>query len=58
MRKRDRINFRVDTELRAALAAYTADEDCSEAETIREAIWLFLESEGYGRPKRKGYRKR
>ena len=58
MRKSDRINFRLGPDLRQALQAYTTRADRSEAATIREAVWLFLESEGYGRPARKGAKKR
>ena len=56
--KCDRIDFRLGPELRSTLQAYTERYDRSEAETIREAVWLFLESKGYRRPKRKGGKKR
>ena len=58
MKKTDRINFRLGPDLRTALQAYTEREDRSEAETIREAVWLFLESKGHGRTRRKGGKKR
>ena len=56
--KTDRINFRLGPELRSALQLYTQRYDRSEAEAIREAVWLFLESKGYGRLMRKGAKKR
>ena len=58
MEKTDRINFRLGPELRSTLQAYILRYDRTEAETIREAVWLFLESKGYGRPIRKGAKKR
>ena len=58
MKKTDRINFRLGPDLRQVLQAYTEHEDRSEAATIRQAVWLFLESEGYRRPVRKGPKKR
>ena len=45
MKKPDRINFRLGPDLRQVLQAYTEHEDRSEAATIRQAVWLFLESE-------------
>ena len=56
--KTDRINFRLGPELRTALQAYVQRYDRTEADTIREAVWLFLETKGYGRPRRKGAKKR
>ena len=58
VKKTDRINFRLGPDLRSTLQAYTDREDRSEAATIRQAVWLFLESEGYSRPTRKGAKKR
>jgi len=49
MEKTDRINFRLGPDLRETLQAYTQRYDRTEADVIREALWLFLESKGYGR---------
>ena len=56
--KTDRINFRLGPDLRNVLQAYVQRYDRTEADTIREAVWLFLETKGYGRPRRKGAKKR
>ncbi len=56
--KTDRINFRLGPELREALLSYAGRYDRTEADVIREAVWLLLESKGYGRPSRKGGKKR
>jgi len=56
--KTDRINFRLGPDLREALQAYAQRYDRSEADAIWEAVWLFLESKGFGRPVRKGAKKR
>ena len=56
--KTDRINFRLGPDLRNALLAYTERYDRSEADVIREAVWLLLESKGHGRTRRKGGKKR
>ena len=59
MIKSDRINFRLGPDLRSVLQRYTTRHDRSEAETIREALWIFLESKGYGRRAiKKGKKKR
>ena len=58
MLKTDRINFRLGPDLRDALRTYTERYDRSEADVIREAVWLFLESKGYRRTRRKGGKKR
>ncbi len=58
MNKTDRINFRLGPDLRGALQAYTERYDRTEAEVIREALWLFLESKGHPRRVRKGGKKR
>ena len=58
MLKTDRINFRLGPELRETLQTYANRYDRTEADVIREAVWLFLESKGYGRPTRKGRKKR
>ena len=52
--KTDRINFRLGPELRATLQTFTRRYDRAEADVIREALWLFLESKGYRRKARKG----
>lgn len=57
MVKEDRINFRLGPDLREALQAYAGRYDRSEADVIREALWLFLESKGYGRGQKGGKRK-
>ena len=54
MEKTDRINFRLGPDLRDALRAYSERYDRSEADVIREAVWLFLESKGYRRKRQKG----
>ena len=54
MVKDDRINFRLGADLREALQSYAQRYDRSEADVIREALWLFLEAKGHRRPKRKG----
>lgn len=58
MFKTDRINFRLGPELREALQAFAQRYDRTEADVIRESVWLLLESKGYGRPTRKGAKKR
>ncbi len=58
MLKTDRINFRLGPELRETLQTYAYRYDRTEADVIREAVWLFLESKGYKRPTRKGHKKR
>ena len=57
MNKTDRINFRLGPDLRENLQAYVQRYDRSEADVIREALWLFLESKGYG-PGRKGKKRK
>ncbi len=54
MAKTDRINFRLGPDLRDALRAYSERYDRSEADVIREAVWQFLETKGYGPKRRKG----
>jgi len=56
--KTDRINFRLGADLRDALRGYAERYDRSEADVIREAVWLFLESKGHGRTKPKGVTRR
>ena len=58
MVKTDRINVRLGPDLRSALQGYAQRYDRSEADVIREAVWLFLESKGHRRPTRKGGKKR
>ena len=53
-KKEDRMIFRLSPELRAALQAFTKRYERSESEVTREALWLFLESKGYGRKTQKG----
>ena len=52
--KSDRINFRLAPDLRDAMQAYSQRYARSESDVIREALWLFLESKGYRRTRRKG----
>ena len=54
MAKDERIIFRLGSELRHALLAYAARYERSESDVIREALWIFLESKGYGRRLEKG----
>ena len=58
MRKGERVIFRLGTDLRTALGEYAAHYDRSEADVIREALWLFLEAKGYRPPRRRGKRKK
>ncbi len=60
MMKSDRINFRISPEQRAGLLRVGEQYDMSEAEQIRQGIWLWLESKGFTpkAPKRKGGRKK
>ena len=58
MEKTDRINFRLGPDLRDTLRAYTERYDRSEADVIREALWLFLESKGFRRKGPKGGKRR
>lgn len=53
-KKETRIIFRLSPELRGALQAFTKRYERSESEVIREALWLFLESKGYGSETQKG----
>ena len=53
MQKDERIIFRLGTDLRATLQEYAGRYERSEADVIREALWLFLESKGYRQPPRK-----
>ena len=55
--KTDRINFRLGPQLRDTLRAYTDRYDRSEADVIREALWMFLESKGF-KPKQKGVKRK
>ncbi len=55
--KEDRTNFRLGLQLRDTLRAYTERYDRSEADVIREALWMFLESKGF-KPKQGVKRKR
>ena len=57
MAKTDRINFRLGLQLRDTLRAYTERYDRSEADVIREALWMFLESKGL-KPKQKGVKRK
>ena len=57
MGKDERLNFRLGPELRLTLRTYTARYERSEADVIREALWTYLESKGYG-PKTGGQRRR
>ena len=51
--------FRLGSELRATLQRYSERYERSEADVIREALWLFLESKGYrAKPPKRGRRKR
>ncbi len=54
MLKTDRVNFRLGPDLRDALRTFADRYDRTEADVIREAVWLFLESKGHGRTRRKG----
>ena len=58
MRKSERIIFRLGTDLRDALGTYADRYGRSEADVIREALWLFLEAKGYRPPRRRGQRKK
>ena len=58
MLKTDRINFRLGPELRETLQTFTRRYDRAEADVIREALWLFLESKGYRRQARKGVKRK
>ena len=57
MSKDERINFRLGSELLHALRRYAGRYERSEADVIREALWTYLESKGYG-PKTGGQRRR
>ncbi len=59
MMKSERINFRISPEQRSGLLLVGERYDMSEAEQIRQGIWLWLESKGVTpkAPKRKGGRK-
>ena len=59
MLKSDRINFRISPEQRAGLLQVGEQYDMSEAEQIRQGIWMWLESKGVtpAVPKRTGGRK-
>ena len=46
--------FRLGADLRKTLGDYAQHYDRSEADVIREVLWLFLESKGYRPPRRKG----
>ncbi len=52
MAKEERLIFRLGTELRATVRAYADHYERAEADVIREALWLFLESKGYRRARR------
>ena len=56
--KEDRINFRLGLDLREVLRAYSERYERSESDVIREALWLFLESKGFGRKGPKGGKRR
>ena len=60
MLKSDRINFRISPEQRAGLLRVGEQYDMSEAEQIRQGIWMWLESKGAmpKAPRRKGGRKK
>ncbi len=59
MMKSERINFRISPEQRSGLLRVGEQYDMSEAEQIRQGIWLWLESKGITpkAPKRKRGRK-
>ena len=54
MPKIERIIFRLGADLRKTLDEYANRYGRSEADVIREALWLFLESKGYREPLTKG----
>ena len=58
MLKTDRINFRISPEQRAALLLVGERYDMSEAEQIRQGIWMWLASKGVTpkAPRQKGGR--
>ena len=56
--KDERINFRLGQELLHALRTYGQRYERSDADVIREALWQFLESKGYGPTTRKGVKRR
>ena len=56
--KTDRISFRLGPDLRNTLRAYTERYNQSEADVIREAVWLFLESKGFRQKGAKGGKRR
>ncbi len=60
MMKSERINFRISPEQRAGLLRLGEQYDISEAEQIRQGIWMWLESKGVRpkAPRRKGARKK
>ncbi len=60
MMKSERINFRISPEQRAGLLRLGERYDMSEAEQIRQGIWLWLASRGVRPkvPKQKGGRKK
>ena len=60
MLKSDRINFRISPEQRAGLLLVGERYDMSEAEQIRQGIWMWLESKGVTpkAPRQNGGRKK
>ena len=58
MSKDERIIFRLGTDLRATLQDYAAHYERSEADVIREALCLFLETKGYRPVRKKGVKKK
>ena len=57
MNKSDRINFRLGPDLLGALRAYTDRYERSDSDVIREALWMLLESKGFGSKTHKSGRK-
>ena len=48
MAQTDRINFRLGPQLRNALQGASQRYEKAEADIIRDALWMWLESKGYG----------
>ena len=58
MNKGERINFRLGPELLHALRTFGERYERSDADVIREALWQYLESKGYGPATQKGVKRR
>ena len=52
--QKERIIFRLGTELRQALQEYADHYGQTEAGVIRQSVTVFLESQGYMQPRAKG----